>query len=125
MEVSVDRLVKAYIKIRDVRSELTKQIDELEEKQKVIQDKLLEICKDTGTESLRTEFGTVTKRITKRYWTSDWESFYKFMKDNDAMQLLEQRVSRSNMESFLEENPDLHPPGLNVDANYAVTVRRK
>jgi hypothetical protein len=125
MEVSVDRLVKAYIKIRDVRSELTKQIDELEEKQKVIQDKLLEICKDTGTESLRTEFGTVTKRITKRYWTSDWESFYKFMKDNDAMQLLEQRVSRGNMESFLEENPDLHPPGLNVDANYAVTVRRK
>jgi hypothetical protein len=125
MEVSVDRLVKAYIKIRDVRSELTKQIDELEEKQKVIQDKLLEICKETGTESLRTEFGTVTKRITKRYWTSDWESFYKFMKDHDAMQLLEQRVSRGNMESFLEENPDLHPPGLNVDANYAVTVRRK
>jgi hypothetical protein len=125
MEISVDRLVKAYIKIRDARSELTKQIDELEEKQKVIQDKLLEICKDTGTESLRTEFGTVTKRITKRYWTSDWESFYKFMKDNDAMQLLEQRVSRGNMESFLEENPDLHPPGLNVDANYAVTVRRK
>jgi hypothetical protein len=125
MEISVDRLVRAYIKIRDARSELTKQIDELEEKQKVIQDKLLEICKDTGTESLRTEFGTVTKRITKRYWTSDWESFYKFMKDNDAMQLLEQRVSRGNMESFLEENPDLHPPGLNVDANYAVTVRRK
>jgi hypothetical protein len=125
MEISVDRLVKAYIKIRDARSELTKQIDELEEKQKVIQDKLLEICKETGTESLRTEFGTVTKRITKRYWTSDWESFYKFMKDNDAMQLLEQRVSRGNMESFLEENPDLHPPGLNVDANYAVTVRRK
>ena len=125
MEVSVDRLVKAYIKIRDVRSELTKQIDELEEKQKVIQDKLLEICKETGTESLRTEFGTVTKRITKRYWTSDWESFYKFMKEHDDMQLLEQRVSRGNMESFLEENPDLHPPGLNVDANYAVTVRRK
>jgi hypothetical protein len=125
MEISVDRLVRAYIKIRDARSELTKQIDELEEKQKVIQDKLLEICKDTGTESLRTEFGTVTKRITKRYWTSDWESFYKFMKENDAMQLLEQRVSRGNMESFLEENPDLHPPGLNVDANYAVTVRRK
>jgi len=125
MEISVDRLVRAYIKIRDARSELTKQIDELEEKQKVIQDKLLEICKETGTESLRTEFGTVTKRITKRYWTSDWESFYKFMKDNDAMQLLEQRVSRGNMESFLEENPDLHPPGLNVDANYAVTVRRK
>lgn len=125
MDVSVDKLVKAYIKIRDARTELNKQIDELEEKQDVIQAKLLEICKETGTESLRTEFGTVTKRVAKRYWTSDWDSFYKFMKENDAMQLLEQRVSKTNMEQFLEENPDLHPPGLNVDANYAVTVRRK
>lgn len=125
MDVSVDKLVKAYIKIRDARTELTKQVDELEEKQNVIQAKLLEICKETGTESLRTEFGTVTKRVAKRYWTSDWDSFHKFVKEHDALYLLEQRVSKGNMEQFLEENPDLHPPGLNVDANYAVTVRRK
>jgi len=24
----------------------------------------------------------------------------------------------------LEENPDLHPAGLNVDSTYAITVRR-
>jgi hypothetical protein len=47
------------------------------------------------------------------------------MKEHDAFQLLQQRITTTNMEQFLEENPDLHPPGLNVDANYAVTVRRK
>jgi hypothetical protein len=47
------------------------------------------------------------------------------MKEHDAMQLLQQRVSNGNMEQFLEENPDIHPPGLNVDASFAVTVRRK
>jgi len=30
MDISVDKLVKAYIKIRDARTELNKQIDELE-----------------------------------------------------------------------------------------------
>jgi hypothetical protein len=123
--ITADKLVKIYIKIRDKRAELTKEADALEEQQNIIQAKLLEICKDTGAESLRTEFGTVTKRISKRYWTSDWDSFYKFMKEHDAMQLLQQRVSNGNMEQFLEENPDLHPPGLNVDASFAVTVRRK
>jgi hypothetical protein len=124
-DVTADKLVKIYIKIRDKRAELTKEVDALEEQQNIIQAKLLEICKDTGAESLRTEFGTVTRRVSKRYWTSDWDSFYKFMKEHDAMQLLQQRVSNGNMEQFLEENPDLHPPGLNVDASFAVTVRRK
>ena len=123
--ITADRLVKIYIKIRDKRAELTKEADALEEQQNIIQAKLLEICKDTGAESLRTEFGTVTRRVSKRYWTSDWDSFYKFMKEHDAMQLLQQRVSNGNMEQFLEENPDIHPPGLNVDASFVVTVRRK
>ena len=123
--ITADKLVKIYIKIRDKRAELTKEADALEEQQNIIQAKLLEICKDTGAESLRTEFGTVTRRVSKRYWTSDWDSFYKFMKEHDAMQLLQQRVSNGNMEQFLEENPDIHPPGLNVDASFAVTVRRK
>jgi hypothetical protein len=41
------------------------------------------------------------------------------------MELLEKRISQANMATFLEENPDLLPPGLNIDRRYAVTVRRK
>jgi hypothetical protein len=123
--ISADRLVKAYIKIRDARKELTQQDAKLEEQQHMIQDKLLEICKDTGAESLRTEFGTVTKRVSKQYWTHDWESFYKFIKENDAFPLLQRRIATTAMTEFLEEYPDLHPPGLNVDASYTISVRRK
>lgn len=123
--ITADRLVKAYIKIRDARKELTQQDAKLEEQQQMIQEKLLEICKDTGAESLRTEFGTVTKRVSKQYWTHDWESFYKFIKEHDAFPLLQRRISTTTMTDFLEEHPDLHPPGLNVDASYTISVRRK
>lgn len=122
--ITADRLVKAYIKIRDARKELSQQDAKLEEQQHMIQDKLLEICKETGAESLRTEFGTVTKRISKNYWTHDWESFYKFVKEHDAFPLLQRRISVTAMSEFLEEYPDLHPPGLNVDASYTISVRR-
>lgn len=123
--ITADRLVKAYIKIRDARKELSQQDAKLEEQQHMIQDKLLEICKETGAESLRTEFGTVTKRVAKQYWTHDWDSFYKFIKEHDAFPLLQRRISSAAMTEFLEEYPDLHPPGLNVDASYAISVRRK
>jgi hypothetical protein len=63
--------------------------------------------------------------VKKRYWTNDWHSFYAFLKEHEALELLEKRVAQTNMSTFLEENPDLHPPGLNVDSRYSVVVRRK
>ena len=83
------------------------------------------MCKETGADSLRTEFGTVTRRVAKRYWTNDWHSFHEFLKEHGALELLEKRIAQTNMSTFLEENPDLLPPGLNVDSRYTVTVRRK
>ena len=123
--ITADRLVKAYIKIRDKRAELSKQDSELEAQQDMIQQELLEICKETGSDGLRTQFGTVSRRISKKYWTSDWESLYKFIKEHDAFHFLHQRISNGNVDKFLEENPDLHPPGLQADASYTVVVRRK
>jgi hypothetical protein len=104
---------------------LSKQDNELEAQQEMIQQELLNICKETGSDGLRTQYGTVSRRIAKKYWTSDWESLYKFIKENDAFHFLHQRISNLNVDKFLEENPDLHPPGLQADASYTVVVRRK
>jgi len=38
---------------------------------------------------------------------------------------LEKRIAQTNMATFLEENPDLLPPGLNVDSKYTISIRRK
>jgi hypothetical protein len=78
-----------------------------------------------GAEGLRTPAGSVFKTIKTRYWTSDWGSMKQFIKDNDALDLMEQRVHQTNMKNFLEENPTLMPPGMNVDSRYSITVRRK
>jgi len=121
-EASADRLAKIYVKIRDKRRELEKQISELKEKQDVIASELLEICKTQGASTIRTEHGTVSKRITKNYWTSDWDAFYKFVKEHDAFSLMFQRINSANMAQFLEENPDLLPPGLNAEVNQTISI---
>ena len=76
-------------------------------------------------DSLRTPEGTVTRRAATRYWTNDWESMYRFIKEQDAPYLLEQRIHNGNMRDFLEQHPEEYPTGLNVDSSYTVVVRRK
>lgn len=126
---NVEQLVKVYIKMRDARQKLQQEFDEADSKikiqQEAIQQALLELCKETGTDGLKTSAGTVTRTVKTKYWTSDWNSMKNFIKEHDAFELLEQRVHQTNMKSFLEENPNLMPQGMNIDSKYAITVRRK
>jgi hypothetical protein len=124
-EINTEKLAKIYVKIRDKRRELEKQVAELKEQQDLVGSQLLEICKAEGAQTIRTQFGTVSRRITKNYWTSDWDSFFKFLKENDAFSLMQQRINSTNMAQFLEENPDLHPPGLNADVNQTIVIVKR
>lgn len=129
MDFSADKLVSTYIKMRDKRDDIKKEMEakvrDIEEQMEIVSTRLLEICKETGADSFRTPDGTAYRTVKHRYWTNDWESFHKFMQDNAAMELLERRIHQSNMKQFLDENPEMHPAGLQVDREYAITVRRK
>jgi len=126
--VPVEKLVATYIKIRDIRDEIRREADarvaELQSELDVIGSTLLEQFKEQGIDSAKTPFGTAYRTVKSRYWTNDWDKMYDFIHDNDAYELLERRIHQSNMKQFLEENPDLHPQGLNVDSEYSVIVRR-
>lgn len=124
-EPTADQLAKVYVKIRDKRRELEKQAAELKEQEAALQSELLEICKQQGAQTIRTEYGTVSRRTTKNYWTSDWESFANFIKEHDAFSLLQQRINSTNMAQFLEENPDLLPPGLNAEVTQTVVITKR
>lgn len=129
MDVSVDKLVSVFIKMRDerdrIKRDMEKQIEDIEEQMKVISAELLNVCKETGADSFRTPYGTAYRTLKERYWTNDWESFHSFIREHQAMELLERRIHQTNMKQFLEENPDLHPAGLQRDREYQITIRRK
>jgi hypothetical protein len=128
MDITVDKMVKAYIKMRDRRSELKAQYEDedagIKEQMESIEGELLELCKTTGTDGLKTQFGTVSRSIKTRYDASDWESMHKFILEHSAPDLLERRVAQRAMKEFIESNPELMPPGLNVSSHYAITVTR-
>lgn len=124
-DINADRLAKIYTKIRAKRLELEKEVQALKDQQDVVAKEILELCKEHGTYTMRTEHGTISRRVNKNYWTSDWHSFYQFVKEHDAFSLLQQRIHNGNMEQFLEENPDMHPPGLNADQNQTIVITKR
>jgi len=125
---SVDKLVSVFIKIRDARDAERREWEakeaEYNEQLDLINAELLEICKEANATSIKTKHGTAIRTVKTRYWTNDWEQFYKFMIENNAPELLEKRIQQTHMKEFLEENPDVLPAGLNVDSQYTITVRR-
>jgi hypothetical protein len=127
--VPPEKLVKVYLKMKQKRAELSAAFDEQDNKIKTQMDKvktaLLEYCKQNGVESVRTAEGLFYRTVRTNYWTNDWESMGKFVVEHEVPELLEKRLHQTNMKQFLEENPDLLPPGLNVDSEYTITVRRK
>lgn len=126
--VPLDVLAKTYRKIRTRITELTQEYDTKVETLKAAQDEVKNAMKDQlkalGVTSVRTDEGTVVLSVKTRYNTQDWDSFKKFVVEQDAVDLLEKRIAQTNMAQFLEENPGVVPPGLNSSSEYDISVRK-
>ena len=127
-DISADKLVAIYIKMRDKRAELLREYEEqdgaIKEQMETVEGRLLELCKTVGADSLKTQHGTVIRSVKTRYWTSDWEAMHNFIMEHKMPELLEKRISQTTMRQLLDENPDMMPLGMNVDSKYSVTIRR-
>jgi hypothetical protein len=126
--MDANKLVQTYIRIRDAKAAKTKELEDeiskLDEQLDMLEQALLEICKTTGQDGGKTQFGSFTRSVKTRYWTSDWDSMYRFIKDHDAPELLERRVSQGAMKEFLQDNPNTLPEGMNVEQKFSIVVRR-
>ena len=127
--VTLDKMVKTYVKIRDRRSEIkrnyeaedTALVDDLDK----IKAALLAHCKEHGVDSVRTSEGLFYRTVQQKYWTDDWEQMHKFILEHAEPSLLDKRINQKHMREFLEENPKLLPKGLNSNSIYTISVRKK
>ena len=126
--VTMDRLTRVYIKMRDKLATLSREYEEAEAAIKLQQAEVAAAMKDimqkAGGTGMRTAYGTVSLRTSTRYYAQDWDAMYRFIVDNDAVHLLEKRIAQKNMSEFLESNPGMLPPGLNTMSEITVSVTK-
>ena len=129
VEISLEKMVKAYVKIRARRTEIKAAFDvedgALVEQLDAVKAALLAHCKDHGVDSVRTSEGLFYRTVKQTYWTSDWEKMHEFILEHAEPSLLDKRINQKHMRELLEENPELLPKGLNSNSTYTISVRKK
>ena len=120
----IEKLMQAEVNMREAIQDLENKVKDIKAKRAQVQNALNEACQKLNVSSLKTSVGTLTRTLKTRYWTNDWPEMYKFLKDNDALELMEKRISQSNMKVFVANNPDLSPPGLQATSEYSVSIRK-
>jgi hypothetical protein len=124
-----DELVEAYLLIRSEREKLLREYEASDAKLKEDMSKLeavmLDMCNAVNADSIKTKHGTVMRKLNERYFCQDWDNFYKYVLENEAVQLLERRIHQGNFKEHLAENEaDGLPPGVNVMREFGVSVRK-
>ena len=94
-EVKANDLVTTYLAIRREREKLAKKYEQedsvFKDQLNRLEEAMLTTCNDIGAETLRTENGTIVKTLKENYVCGDWDNFKKYVLENQALELLQQR----------------------------------
>lgn len=122
-----DRMVRVYLKMREKRAELRRQYEEadskIREQMALIERELLKDFNESGMKNIKTESGTVFITENLKASIADWGSFATWVRENDALEFLEQRVKVGEVSAYLEEHDQL-PPGINVYRERHIRIRK-
>ena len=127
--MNTDQLVETFITLRNerdrMRNEWEAKDSEVKEQMSLVEQALLSICNETNATSIKTDKGTVIRKLTERFFCSDWDNFRDYVLEHQALELLERRIHQGNFKEFIaEREKEGLPPGVNVMREFGVTVRK-
>jgi len=128
-DMKLDDLVTTYLTIRTERNTLKNQWEirdaELKTDLEQLEQAMLVACNAINADSIRTGSGTIIKSLKETYTCGDWDNFKQFVVDNNALDLLQQRISQTNFKEFMSTRQDEGlPPGISTLREVAITVRK-
>lgn len=125
--MKLSELVAMYIELRDKKSQLKAQFDEqtaaLDKKLTQLEGAMLKTFDTAGVDSVKTPFGTAYTTVQTNASVADADAFRQFVKDNDAFEFYQNRVSKTAVEQYKAVHGDI-PPGLSWREERVVNVRR-
>jgi predicted component of viral defense system (DUF524 family) len=129
MSSNLEELVQIYLTIRTEREKILAayetQDKAFKDELNVLEQAMLAICNDTNADSIKTQNGTVIRKMNERFYCNDWDNFKKFVLEHQAVELFERRIHQGNFKEFMSEHRDDGlPPGVNVMREFGITVRK-
>lgn len=125
--MKLDEAVAKFIELRDERDALKKrhsrELEAITDKMDRIQNAILKLFQRTGQKSARTTAGTPYIQTRVSASVADRDAFLQFVRDNDAFEFLENRVSKTAVQQYMEEREET-PPGVKVTTMQVINITR-
>jgi len=127
MSITVDKVVKKYLDLRakkaEIEAELKAKTKELNETMSKLEAWIKVKADEEGVTSFKTKYGTAFLTTTDYAQVADWDATLAWIKDNEAYDMLEKRVSKAAVRGYIEANNSV-PPGVNYGTKLGVSVRK-
>ena len=127
MTITVDAVIKQYMKLRDKRAALEASVKTEVDKIKGDMTKLeawLKAKADAdGVTSFKTEHGTAFLTTTDFANVENWDEVLRFIREQDAYDMLERRVSKTAVRGYIDANKEV-PPGITYGTKLDINIRK-
>lgn len=123
---NVGDVIRTYIKLRDqkdaIEAETKERVADLKAKMKKLEAYLKTQMDAQGLTSFKSDYGTAFLTTTDYANVADWDAVIRFIRDNEAYDMLEKRVSKIAVRGYIEANKAV-PPGITYGTKLEVNVR--
>lgn len=127
MSLTVGEVIAAYLKLRAkkdaIDNEAKERTKELKAKMEKLEAWLKVKADEEGVSSFKTTNGTAFLTTVDYANVADWDSILEFIRGREAFDLLEKRVSKTAVRSYIE-NDKMVPPGINYGTKVEVNIRK-
>lgn len=125
--LTTDRAIGKFVELRDriaaIKKEQAKALAPFNVALATVEAWLLEDLNSAKVDSMRAGTGTVFKTVRTSASVSSWEDALNFIREREAWELLEARVSKTAVEAIIEETKQ-PVPGVKTSREYVLNVRR-
>lgn len=124
---NIGDVIRTYMKLRDqkaaIEAELKERVADLKGKMEKLEAYLKTQMDAQGLTSFKSEYGTAFLTTTDYANVADWDAVLNFIRENDAYDMLEKRVSKIAVRGYIEANKVV-PPGINYGTKLEVNIRK-
>jgi len=127
MTVTVDAVIKKYMKLRIqkevVEAEIKERVDNIKADMVKLEAWLKAKLDADGLTSFKTDHGTAFLTTTDFANVEDWDAVLRFIREEEAFDMLEKRISKTAVRGYIETNKEV-PPGVKYGTKLDINVRK-
>jgi hypothetical protein len=127
MTVNVDDVVATYMKLRSqkeaIEAEVKDRVSTIKAKMEKLEAWIKEQADAQGVTSFKTKHGTAFLTTTDYANVADWDAVLGFIREQEAFDMLEKRISKIAVRGYIEANKAV-TPGVNYGTKLEVNIRK-